>query len=228
MVMIDETPLPPLKDAAAVARQAAAGVPAEGLEWRAALAAMDKRGFAPFLLAAAFLLILPIDFALPQIAGVTIIVCALALLAGAQAPPLPWFVAKMRVKKERLEGVAKFFDDLDWARLVLTPRHAEFATGAGETLAALALLLLGIASAAGLPNTLPALGVCAIGLGLLQRDGLVMLIGVAVAIGWIAFLVAMAVGAHLNAPFASGWMNENAAWALKYLAPAATGAPGPA
>ena len=219
MVTIDDTPLPPLKDAAAVTREAAAQTPAEGSEWREAMRLMDRRAFAPFLLAAAFLLIMPIDLILPQIAGVTMIVCGLGLLMGAAAPPLPWFVGKMKARKSSLEGLAKFFDEQSWAHLIVNPRMAEFSTGLGETMAALSILILGIEVTAPLPDLIPALGVLALGLGLLQRDGLVMLIGVAVAIGWTAFLIAMAVGAHMNAPFASGWMSEHAGWALHFIAP---------
>jgi len=161
---------PPLKDAASVVRAVASGVSSDGITWKDALAGSDQRGFAPFLLFAFVLLLLPIDAVLPPIAGVTMIVCGLGLAVGAAAPWLPGFLAQRRISRAGLE------------RLAIAP----------------------------LPNLIPALAVLALAMGLLQRDGLVTLIGVAVGVGWIAFLGAMAAGVAAHATYASGWAQDNA------------------
>jgi hypothetical protein len=155
---------------------------------------------------------------LPQIAALTLVVCGLALMGGATAPYLPGFLGKRRLKKTTLESLASFAKKQEsWSQLLVQPRFAEFA--AMDKLAGLLIVVLGLFVAApGMPDLIASLAVLMLGLGLLQRDGLVTLIGIAIAIGWIAFVVAMAAGAAMNAPYGVGWLETHAKWASDLLA----------
>jgi hypothetical protein len=210
--------VPPPKDLSVVLGDIAARTGADGRELGAVLQASDKRGYALFLLLAFALLILPIDIGLPQFAALTLIVCGLALMGGATAPYLPGFIGKRRLKKTTLESLASFAKNQEsWSQLLLQPRFAEFA--AMEKLVGLLIVVLGaLVAAPGMPDLIAALAVLTLALGMLQRDGLVMLIGVAIAVGWIAFVVAMVTGAAMNAPYGAGWLETHAKWASDLLA----------
>ena len=222
MTVIDDLAMPASasQDVAALVRDVVAQAGPEGLEYREVLRRIDKRGFAVFILFAAVLLFIPIGLVLPQIAALTLIVCGLGLLFGAQAPWLPGVLGKRKASRAGLEKLAAFLaDQQSWSHWLLTPRHREFALDAGERVAAIGLLLLGLSVALPLPTAAPALGALAFGFGLLQRDGLVMTIGTAVAFGWAAFLATMVVGVAMNAPFAGGWAHDQAPWLIDQFTP---------
>lgn len=217
MSIADDT-VPPPKDLSVILSEIAVSTGADGRELGAALQASDKRGYALFLLFSFVLLILPIDIVLPQIAALTLIVCGLALMGGATAPYLPGFIGKRRLKKTTLESLASFAKSQEsWSQLLVQPRFAEFA--AMEKLMGLLIIVLGLLVATpGMPDLIAALAVLTLALGLLQRDGFVMLIGVAIATGWIAFVAAMVAGAAMHAPYGQGWLETHAKWASDLLA----------
>ena len=219
MSIADSVSLPPLKDAASLVRGIAAEAGTDGLEYREIMRRADRRGFAPFLLFAFVLLILPINIVLPQIAAVTMIVCGLGLLFKAPGPWLPGFIAKRKANNLALDKLANFFAaQQGWLGAVVQPRHPEFALGLGERVAALSIVLLGFAVAVPFPDLIPALAVLALALGLFERDGLVMMIGTAAAFGWLAFLITMIAGTITNAPFAAYWASDHAPFLANALA----------
>ena len=73
MAALDVAAAPPMKDSAALMREIAEGAGAEGLEYREVLRRFDRRGYVPFILFAAILLLAPIEIILHQVAAVTLV-----------------------------------------------------------------------------------------------------------------------------------------------------------
>ncbi len=223
MSLTESLAAPPQKDASDVLREVAGAVGADGIQLKAALAGADKRGFALFFLFAFVLLLLPIDIVLPQIAGLTLLVCGFGMMGGAAAPWLPGFIGKRTLKKESVVGLAQMFEGMAWSKLVLSPRAPWLV---GDKLIGFVVLLVGIVVASpGLPDLIPALAMLALALGLMQRDGLVMLIGLATAIGWLAFIGAMVAGYFTQQPYAVGWVSDHIAWLSQIAIPGQDAAP---
>ena len=210
-------PAPAPASAAAVVRSIAASAGAEGLEYREILRRADRRGYAPFILFAALLLLLPINIFFPQLAALTLLVCGAGLFFNAPTPWLP-LIAKRKANQAALDKVAGFIASQEsWLSAIVAPRHPELSTGAGEKTAALAMILIGVSVAAPLPHVIPALAALALALGLFERDGLVLMIGAAVSFGWVAFLTTMLGGLVAGASFASDWGQDHALWLVKIV-----------
>lgn len=166
------------------------------------LAVLDERAFGVLML----ILSLPNAVGLGAIPGLSTvfgvpqIFVALQMIVGAHRPWLPDFVLQRSITmKDFRTMVEKAEPHLLRFEKLLRPRLAVMSSTLVERLLGLVLLLLSIIVALPIPfaNQPPAIAQGLIALGLIERDGVVVLIGVGVAT--VATAIAIAVGGGILA-----------------------------
>lgn len=151
----------------------------------------QRRSFGGVLLILALLAMVP---GISVFAGVAMIMPAFQLFFGLPAPVFPSFVQERQVKVAGLRkwgmticrGVRKI-------ESLVVPRWPKLSTVSARRLIGLVIMLLGVVVAIPFPfsNFPPALATVCFALGLLERDGLMIAIGVALSV--IAFAIGFSV-----------------------------------
>ena len=166
------------------------------------LAELDERAFGVLML----ILSLPNAVGLGAIPGLSTvfgvpqIFVALQMIVGAPQPWLPNFVLQRSIAMKDFRAmVVKAEPHLQRIEKLLRPRFAVMSSTVVERLLGFVLLLLSVVVALPIPfaNQPPAIAQALIALGLIERDGKVVLIGVGVAV--IATAIATAVGGGILA-----------------------------
>lgn len=186
---------------ALVADLAAAGGP-EGLTLREIRDRLDERAFGLMILILAIPCLVPALYGVPQLVGIPILMLAGQMAAGREEPWLPEAVLKRRVSKAWLERMADFATKrMGWFERLSRPRLTLFTEGWAERGAALFMILATVTIVLPLTNTVPSVALTLLAVGLIQRDGLFVAAGAAVAVGWASALAAVGIGFWVGA----GW-----------------------
>lgn len=154
--------------------------------------ALQERAFGLMILALALPCCLPFVYLIPQIVALPMLVLTGQMTSGRHAPWLPeklktrdFDIAAMRavvVRGKRWFG---------WAEHIARPRLLMLSgPRASRIIGALmmipsASILLPIPST----NTVPGIGVAITSIGLIERDGLMILLGLILGLVWVAFLL---------------------------------------
>lgn len=196
----------------------AAKTPETGASISALADALDRRSFGVLSFVLGIVIILPIPFVVPQIAGLMLILAGLNLVGGARAPA-SLRALRRPVRKPRIAAIASllrgaigWLEDLwrgAWGDLL---DHFAFAVG-------FALTLAGLAALAG-PSAGIGLSTLVLGYGLMQRDGVLALAGGALCFGTSAFVLTMLGGVIADAPYAETWGELHTPWLAQWLHPA--------
>ena len=164
---------------------------------------LDERAYGLLILILAIPCLVPGLYGVPQVVGLVIILLAAQLLVGREEPWLPQWVLKLRAKASWLKAMADFAEQrLGWIDRFSRPRLSAFASGAGEKLAALFMILATLTIVLPLTNTIPSVALSLLAVGLIQRDGLFVIGGAVVATAWIGLLTTLAVAFLLGADWA--------------------------
>lgn len=155
---------------------------------------VGRRSFGPLLLLAGLLGMTPVAGipSVPSIIAIMVLLVAGQMLIGRETIWLPKFLLRLSVKAEKLRGAAKiarkpagFVDGL------VRPRLAVMTGLLVERLVALVLVVVAAATP---PLELlpfvaffPSLAIVAFGLGLVARDGLMVLLSLLIALGIFGF-----------------------------------------
>jgi len=186
---------------ALVAELAAVSGP-DGLTLREIRDRLDERAFGLMILVLAIPCLVPALYGVPQIVGIPILLLAGQMLAGRVEPWLPEAVLKRRVSKAWLERMADFATRrMTWFERFSRPRLTVLAEGWAERAAAAFMILATLTIVLPLTNTVPSVALALLAVGLIQRDGLFVLAGAAVATGWATALATVAIGFYVGA----GW-----------------------
>ena len=192
---------PKLSFTALVASLAAMSGP-EGLTLRDIRDELDERGFGLMILILAIPCLVPALYGVPQIVGIPILLLAGQMLAGRIEPWLPEAVLKRRVSKAWLDRMADFATRrMGWFERLSRPRLTLFTVGWAERVVALFMILATVTIVLPMTNTVPSVALTLLAVGLIQRDGLFVLAGAAVATGWATALATVAIGFYVGA----GW-----------------------
>jgi hypothetical protein len=163
---------------------------------------LDERGFGLMILILAIPCLVPALYGVPQIVGIPILLLAGQMLAGRIEPWLPEAVLKRRVSKAWLDRMADFATRrMGWFERLSRPRLTVFAEGWAERVVALFMILATVTIVLPMTNTVPSVALTLLAVGLIQRDGLFVLAGAAVAAGWATTLATVAIGFYVGA----GW-----------------------
>ncbi len=176
--------------------------PKERVKLADLLAVLDERAFGVLML----ILSLPNAVGLGTIPGLSTvfgvpqIVISLQMIVGARRPWLPGFVLERSIAmKDFRTMVAKADPYLTRLERLLQPRLVVMSTRLAEGLLGVVLLLLSVAVALPIPfaNQPPAVAQALIALGVIERDGAAVIVGVAAAA--VAIGIALLVGGGIIA-----------------------------
>lgn len=157
---------------------------------------LSERGFALLMILFAFPMAIPLPYppGFTTILGLPLLIFSIQMLFGFPKPVLPNWIANKNIKSSHLvfaiEKSNKYFKMIE---KFLRPRMEYFSSSAGEKMIGFVSLLSSITIA--LPiwggNALPSAGIVIMALGLLDKDGVVVIIGVIVSlIGlFVAYLI---------------------------------------
>jgi len=165
---------------------------------------LDERAFGLLLLLLALPCTPPFVYLLPQIVSVPMLALAAQMAAGRQSP---WFPQTIRARRLSLGEFKKVLDFCEkyvrWIERIARPRLPAVTGRAGARLAGALMIVPALSILAPFPgtNTVPGIGIAVAALGLIQRDGLLVILGLAIALLWVTafLLVALFFGAELAA-----------------------------
>lgn len=146
--------------------------------------AMEGRAFGALLLIFALPNVLPTPPGTSGILGLPLIFLAAQLMSG-RKPWLPAFIATRSMDRSAFVNlVGKMTPILARAEKLLVPRLAVMITPVAQKVLGAALLILALVLALPIPlgNMLPALAMTIISLGMLERDGLWVIIGLVLGV----------------------------------------------
>jgi hypothetical protein len=142
---------------------------------------MGNRAFGPVLLLCALPEALPLPVAgVSAIIGIPLIIVSVQLLLGLPKPWLPGWIANRSLKRKDFEYlITKILHYLHKFEKLISPRWKFATTPIGERLLGLLFLILAIVIALPIPfgNLPPAIAIVVISLGMIEQDGLVILLG---------------------------------------------------
>ncbi len=155
---------------------------------------MEERGIAMLL----FMLAVPMALPIPVPPGINVaLAMPLILLTAQQAwgSKKIWLPKRIREKSiQKSKVIALFSAASPWVRRIeffVTPRLSFLTENTGKHIVGVCGLIMALAICIPLPmtNTVPSLGIACMSMGILMRDGLALLTGVAIGVGWITLLV---------------------------------------
>ena len=168
---------------------------------------LDERAYGLLILLLSLPCLVPGLYGVPQVVGLVIIMIAAQLLVGREEPWLPRRVLNLRAKGKWLQAMADFAQArLGWIDRLSRPRLLMFATGAGERMVGLFMILATLTIVLPMTNTIPSIALALLAVGLIQRDGLFVLGGMTVAVGWLSALAVLAGGLLFGATWAGQFL----------------------
>jgi len=218
MTVAAEPHAEPEKNFSSALAELAAAQPA-GASISTLFEALKGRGFGILASVLGLLLLIPINWVLPQIIGVLLLTTGWGMLLGASAPWLA-FQGARAVSGSRLHAIAGFAQTRGgWLEAVIKPRFSELTGDFAERIAGVAILLAGLCALAPVPHAAVVLGLVMLGLGLMERDGIVTLLGLGICFAEGAYLLTMLAGAAAGRPFAADWADAHMPWLADFLRP---------
>ena len=162
---------------------------------------MDERAFGLLLLLLALPCCLPFVYLLPQLVALPMLALAAQLAMGRHHPWLPRKLHDRSFPISTFHGVvdrsAKY---VGWFERLAKPRLLALTDGVGARIVGALLLAPTASILVPLPstNTVPGIGVAIASLGLIERDGVLVLIGLFIGLLWITLLLFLGLeAAHL-------------------------------
>lgn len=155
----------------------------------------EHRGFGPLLLTAALIIVLPSGGipGLPTIIGIAIFLLAGQIIFGRSSPWIPKRLRKLKLKKETFDkGVDKIKPLTRKIDYIIKPRLKYLAGGvAARCIAVVCLVLatlLPFTEVIPFSDMIPGFALGLLGLGLTARDGVVIILGLIVAVAAVGFI----------------------------------------
>ncbi|MEM8988401.1 MAG: exopolysaccharide biosynthesis protein [Pseudomonadota bacterium] len=153
---------------------------------------MEERGFGLMLLILALPCCLPFVYLLPQLVAGPMLLLAGQMAAGRHAPWLPekvrarsFPISSLRDVVNRSRRYVGWFEKLSRPRLLSLSSHKASRVIGLLMMPPCASILVPLP----LTNTLPGIGVAIAAVGLIERDGLLILLGLTIGLGWVLLLL---------------------------------------
>ena len=153
---------------------------------------LHERAFGLFLLVLALPCCIPFLYGVPQVVALPLMFVSGQILIGRTSPWLPQKLGARTVTAEALARLAAKAGP--WLRRIEAlshPRIVALTRAPADRVVGLALVLFSASILVPLPgtNTVPGIAVVVVAMGLLQRDGILVLLGALLGTAWIASLV---------------------------------------
>ena len=159
---------------------------------------LDERAFGLMLLLLALPCCLPFIYLLPQIVALPMLALAGQMAAGRQHPWLPETLHERRFSVPAFQAVvARSERYLFWIERFARPRLRIVTGDIGARIVGLLLLVPTASILVPLPstNTVPGIGVAIASLGLIERDGVLVILGLLIGFFWVGLLLFLGVEA---------------------------------
>ncbi len=156
------------------------------------LTRLDERAYGFLLLLLALPCCLPFVYVLPQIVALPMLALAGQLAAGRRHPWLPETLNRRQFSIAAFERVlARSERYVGWVESIARPRLKPVTGHGGARLAGLLLLVPTASILVPLPstNTVPGIGVAVAAIGLIERDGVLVIGGLLIGFLWVALLL---------------------------------------
>lgn len=153
---------------------------------------MEERAFGLLLLVLALPCCLPFVYLLPQLVALPMVVLVVQMASGRRAPWLPETLRRRNLPVARLfDVVARAKRYGGWLERLAHPRLTGLTDGfSTRVVGALAIVpCLSILVPLPLTNTVPGMGVALTAIGLIERDALFVIFGLALGLFWVAALL---------------------------------------
>lgn len=150
------------------------------------LDALDNRAFGLATLLFAIPSVIPMPPGVPTVVGIALLIVSLQMVMGRQELWLPKFLSKQGFSRKSLvSGFEKIKPQLEFIEKFSKPRLLILTGKAATVIIGVIILVMAIILILPLPpggNFPPALACAVLGMGLVERDGIVVLIGLVVTI----------------------------------------------
>lgn len=170
----------------------AADAPPDGLSLSELGARLSERAFGVMLFVLAIPVCMPFLYGVPQIVALPMMALALQMTAGRAQPWLPARLGARRLSQAALQrtaaGARKWFG---WIETLARPRLSVLTGSIGERVTGALFVLFCASILVPLPatNTTPGIAIVIAAIGLITRDGLVLLAGLVMGAAWVSLLV---------------------------------------
>lgn len=185
---------PPQKRLSEILSEIAADTSEERITLARLMEAMEARAYGALILIFAFPNILPSPPGLAGLLGLPLLFLSARMMLG-QTPWLPQFIASRSVPRASFAAVIdRATPWLERAERLLRQRLALLTTGPAQQVLGLFCLILTIILVIPIPlgNLAPSFAMCLIALGVLERDGLWVILGVVAGVAAAVFVGGMA------------------------------------
>ena len=160
--------------------------------------ALGDRGFGVLLFIFALPNLVPVNIPLlSAVLGLPLVLLAAQLTYGRHKPWFPRWLTERSFPREGFANVVlRSLPYLEGAERLLRPRLTVLLSWTGERLIGLAILILALVLFLPIPfaNWLPACAIAIIGLAIVEKDGLAVLVGLAVGVASLAVAAAVVIG----------------------------------
>lgn len=170
----------------------AASAPEDGLTLGAFSDALGERVFGALLFALAIPVCMPFLYGIPQIVALPMMAIAVQMAAGRSHPWMPKNFRDRPMDKESLVRIARWSKKwFGWLEALARPRLSFLSGPTAERFVGATFVLFCASILIPLPttNTAPGIGIAIASIGLLTRDGLLVLAGLMLGIFWISLLL---------------------------------------
>jgi len=188
----------------------ASGAPEEGYTLREIFDRLDESAFGAGLFLLALPCCIPFLYGVPQIVSLPMMALALQMALGHEQPWLPDALGTRKIDRKGLtamaEGGRKW---LGWIENFSKPRFGTITGPRSERLLGFVLCIFCASILVPLPmtNTVPGFAVALAAFGLINRDGILVVIGCVLGILWVSMLLVLALPVALAAiHFALMWV----------------------
>ena len=166
--------------------------PDDGLTLAAFSEALGERVFGVLLFALAIPVCMPFLYGVPQVVALPMMAIAAQMAAGRESPWMPRRFSARVISKAGLErmarGARKWFG---WVEALARPRLTVLSGPTAERLVGAIFVMFCASILVPLPatNTTPGIAIALASMGLITRDGLLVLAGLVLGAAWIAILI---------------------------------------
>lgn len=160
------------------------------LNW--VLSELHERAFGLFLLVLALPCCIPFLYGIPQIVALPLMFVSVQIVLGRKTPWLPKKLGARTISTEGVHNLARRAEPwLVRIEAFSRPRLSVLTHSPADRAVGLALILFSASIMVPLPgtNTVPGFAVVIVSMGLLQRDGILVILGAILGTAWIATLV---------------------------------------
>ncbi|MBL4619435.1 MAG: exopolysaccharide biosynthesis protein [Marinicaulis sp.] len=153
---------------------------------------LDERAFGLMLLLLALPCSIPFIYILPQIVALPMLALAGQMAAGRHHPWLPAALHEREFSPAAFQKVVVRSEKyLGWIERFARPRLKAVTGNLGARIVGALLLIPAASILVPLPstNTVPGIGVAVVSLGLIERDGLLVILGLVIGFVWVGLLL---------------------------------------